>query len=110
MIKGMVIVLTSSVLAWLALDRQAGMRLANVSFTRQHHRRLALTAIVGWTAFLCVLKIQQQAYVETGFDLAIYANVAWHMVHGPMFYDAIFDRNILGGHFSPIYLILGLFY
>ena len=101
-------------LVWLLADRRAGRRLVQWSSglgkEPAKHWTLACASIAAWTAFLCTLKIGQQAAIQTGFDLAIYANVAWHMVHGPWFYDAIFDRNILSGHFSPIYVLIGLIY
>ncbi len=115
MVKVGLIALAGLTLLWLLADRRSGQRLARWSSSlerapQQTHRGLAFVLIVAWTVILCFVKVQQQALIQTGFDLAIYANVAWHMVHGPIFYDAIFDRNILGGHFSPIYLLLGLFY
>jgi len=66
--------------------------------------------IVTWTVFFCYVKASQQVWFKTGLDLAIYASLAWHMVHGPLFYDTILDRNLLGHHFSPIFLLIGSLY
>ncbi len=114
-VKVPLISLSIIALIWLLADRRAGHRLAiwssQLEATRpETQRNLMLALIALWTAFLCYLKIQQHIWMKTGFDVAIYANVAWHMVHGPVFYDALFDRSILGGHFSPIYLVIGIFY
>lgn len=114
-VKVPLITLSILTVIWLLVDRRAGQRLASWSSRFEAappktHRYLAFVLIAVWTAFLCFLKIQQHVWMKTGIDLAIYTNVAWHMVHGPIFYDAILYQNILGGHFSPIYLVIGAFY
>lgn len=114
-VKTPLIAIAAMILLWLLVDRRAGQRLASWSSrfdatSPGTQRRLMLALIVAWTAFLCYLKVQRHVWLRTGFDLSIYTNVAWHMVHGPAFYDAMLDRNILGGHFSPIFLLIGVFY
>ncbi len=115
MVKVPLLVMIGLMLLWLAVDRRAGQRLAVWSsqfeaMRPETQRRLMLTLIVIWTAFLCYLKIQQHVLMKTGMDLAYYANVAWHMVHARSFYVALFDQSTLGLHFSPIYLVIGAFY
>lgn len=114
-VKVPLLAIATLVLVWLAVDRRSGRKLA--SWTSQFEaispdtqRRVMLTLIVLWTAFLCYLKIQQHVLMRTGYDVAYYTNVAWHMVHGPSFYAAFFDQSTLGLHFSPIYLLIGAFY
>jgi len=101
-------------LIWLWVDRNAVRHMQSwmawVNADPRRHRALAMGIIVIWTIFFCYLKAQQQKWFKTGLDLAIYASLAWHMVHGPLFYDSILDRNLLGHHFSPIFLVIGLLY
>ncbi len=114
-VKLPLITLSVLFLTWLFVDRKAGERVSSwkawweTASPRMHdHVILALIAV--WTLFLCYLKIQQHRLFQTGFDLAIYGSVAWHMVHGPIFYGAIYDNNTLSGHFSPIYFLIGGWY
>lgn len=63
-----------------------------------------------FAAFMVYLRQRQYFELQTGWDMAVEANVAWHMVHGPWFYNALDNRSFLGGHFSPIFILLGVVY
>jgi uncharacterized membrane protein len=114
-VKVPLIALAALLIVWLVADRRSGDRLADWSAkiqaaNPQAHRRFAFTLISLWTVFLCYLKVQQHICFQTGIDLAIYENVAWHITHGPIFYESFFNGNVLGAHFSPIHLMIGVVY
>ena len=65
---------------------------------------------VTFTAVLIYLRVRQYFELQTMYDMTVEANVAWHMVHGPWFFNAIDNDSFLGGHFSPVFVLIGLVY
>ena len=84
------------------------VRLENISILR--HRKAAWIFGALFAAFLIALRIRQYFELQLMWDMSVEANVAWHMVHGPWFFNSLDHASFLGGHFSPIFLLLGLAY
>jgi uncharacterized membrane protein len=63
-----------------------------------------------FASFLIYLRIRQYYELQTMWDMAVEANVAWHMVHGPWFFNSLDQSSFLGGHFSPILIGIGYVY
>lgn len=77
-------------------------RLASLNaLTRTQQQRLGWCMGVTFTAVLIYLRVRQYFELQTMYDMTVEANVAWHMVHGPWFFNAIDNDSFLGGHFSP---------
>lgn len=74
------------------------------------HRVFAWSLGSIFTAFLVYLRFRQYFELQTMWDMAVEANVAWHMVHGPWFFNSLDNTSFLGGHFSPVFLLIGLVY
>ncbi len=83
-------------------------RLDRLSLPR--HRLLAWSLGALFASFLIQLGVRQYFELQTVWDMAAHANVAWHMVHGPWFFLSLDNRSLLGEHFSPVMLLVGLPY
>lgn len=80
------------------------------SMSRSQHRKVAWMLGAAFAAFLIHLRIRQYFELQTMWDMAVEANVAWHMVHGPWFFNSLDNTSFLGGHFSPVFVLIGLAY
>lgn len=78
--------------------------------TLSQHRKAAWMLGAAFSAFLIYLRIRQYYELQTMWDMAVEANVAWHMVHGPWFFNSLDNDSFLGGHFSPVFVLIGLAY
>jgi len=86
-------------------------RLASLNaLTRTQQQQLGWCMGVTFTAVLIYLRARQYFELQTMYDMTVEANVAWHMVHGPWFFNAIDNDSFLGGHFSPVFVLIGLVY
>lgn len=74
------------------------------------HRMVAWLCGFVFAAFLIYLRIRQYFELQTMWDMAVESNVAWHMVHGPWFFNSLDNDSFLGGHFSPVFVLIGLAY
>lgn len=74
------------------------------------HRKVAWLFGSFFATFLIYLRVRQYFELQTMWDMAVEANVAWHMVHGPWFFNSLDNDSFLGGHFSPIFVLIGLAY
>jgi len=74
------------------------------------HRKVAWLFGSFFATFLIYLRIRQYFELQTMWDMAVEANVAWHMVHGPWFFNSFDNDSFLGGHFSPAFVLIGLAY
>src|SRR5690348_10931534 len=94
-----------------AFVRQLGNRTADLNvFTIRQQRILGLCVGLSFTGFLIYLRVRQYFELETLYDMTVEANVAWHMVHGPWFFNSLDNDSFLGGHFSPVFVLIGLVY
>jgi uncharacterized membrane protein len=94
-----------------AFVRQLGNRTADLNvFTIRQQRILGWCVGLSFTVFLIYLRVRQYFELETLYDMAVEANVAWHMVHGPWFFNSLDNDSFLGGHFSPVFVLIGLVY
>ncbi len=72
--------------------------------------------MMGWgvgfafTSFLIYLRVKQYFELQTMYDMTVEANVAWHMVHGPWFFNSLDHDSFLGGHFSLVFFLIGAIY
>jgi uncharacterized membrane protein len=80
------------------------------SMSMSQHRKAAWMLGAAFAAFLIHLRIRQYFELQTMWDMAVEANVAWHMVHGPWFFNSLDNDSFLGGHFSPVFVLIGLAY
>ena len=80
------------------------------SMNLSQHRKFAWLFGSFFATFLIYLRIRQYFELQTMWDMAIEANVAWHMVHGPWFFNSLDNDSFLGGHFSPVFVLIGLAY
>lgn len=80
------------------------------SMSMSQHRKAAWVFGAVFAAFLIHLRIRQYFELQTMWDMAVEANVAWHMVHGPWFFNSLDNDSFLGGHFSPVFVLIGLAY
>ena len=98
-------------LASKAITMHAIARVARLnSMCVSRHRMLAWSLGSIFTTFLIYLRFRQYFELQTMWDMAVEANVAWHMVHGPWFFNSLDNDSFLGGHFSPVFLLIGLVY
>jgi uncharacterized membrane protein len=65
-----------------------------------------LAAAQAGTTFSLALLRWEQVHQRT-FDLALYARAAWGLAHGD-FWVPVTDMHVLGTHFAPVLLVLGL--
>lgn len=84
------------------------VRLDSISIPQ--HRKAGWMLGAAFAAFLIYLRTRQYFELQTMWDMAVEANVAWHMVHGPWFFNSLDNTSFLGGHFSPVFLLIGLAY
>jgi uncharacterized membrane protein len=80
------------------------------SMSMSQHRKAAWMLGATFAAFLIYLRVRQYFELQTMWDMAVEANVAWHMVHGPWFFNSLENESFLGGHFSPVFVLIGLAY
>ncbi|THI90505.1 MAG: DUF2079 domain-containing protein [Nitrospira sp. CG24A] len=80
------------------------------SMNLSQHRKFAWVLGSFFAIFLIYLRVRQYFELQTMWDMAVEANVAWHMVHGPWFFNSLDNDSFLGGHFSPVFVLIGLFY
>lgn len=100
---------------WVLASRPAGARLLGAldRFDAQSPKlhRLAAWSLGGlFATFLIYLRLRQFYELQTRWDMAVETNVAWHMVHGPWFFNSFDNRSHLGQHFSPLFVLLGAVY
>ena len=91
---------------WLLLSRAIANHVMTVvirinSMNLSQHRKVAWLFGSFFATFLIYLRIRQYFELQTMWDMAVEANVAWHMVHGPWFFNSLDNDSFLGGHFSP---------
>lgn len=101
--------------AWLlasrAMANHVTAAVARVnSMSMSQHRKAAWMFGAVFAVFLIHLRVRQYFELQTMWDMAVEANVAWHMVHGPWFFNSLDNDSFLGGHFSPIFVLIGLAY
>ena len=101
--------------AWLLASRtMANHVMAAVarinSMNLSQHRTVAWLLGSSFAIFLIYLRVRQYFELQTMWDMAVEANVAWHMVHGPWFFNSLDNTSFLGGHFSPVFVLIGLAY
>jgi uncharacterized membrane protein len=80
------------------------------AFTIRQQRILGWSLGILFTLFLVYLRVRQYFELQTMWDMTVEANVAWHMVHGPWFFNSLDNDSFLGGHFSPVFVLIGLVY
>ena len=80
------------------------------SMSLPQHRKVAWMLGASFAAFLVHLRVRQYFELQTMWDMAVESNVAWHMVHGPWFFNSLDNTSFLGGHFSPAFVLIGLAY
>ena len=100
---------------WLLASRAMANHMASAvarvnSMSLSQHRKIAWMIGSAFAAFLIHLRVRQYFELQTMWDMAVEANVAWHMVHGPWFFNSLDNDSFLGGHFSPIFILIGLAY
>ncbi len=98
--------LTSKAMAIRVMVAVARVNNMNMS----QHRKVAWLFGSFFAAFLTYLRIRQYFELQTMWDMAVEANVAWHMIHGPWFFNSLDNTSFLGGHFSPVFVLIGLAY
>jgi len=101
--------------AWILASRSGFRRTIQLHdhldrWSTAQHRALAWCMGGLFAAFLIYLRIRQYFELQTMWDMTTEANVAWHMVHGPWFFNSLDNRSLLGVHFSPVMLLVGLAY
>lgn len=101
--------------AWLLASRAMANHVVAVvarinSMSMSQHRKVAWMLGAAFAAFLIHLRVRQYFELQTMWDMAVEANVAWHMVHGPWFFNSLDNDSFLGGHFSPVFVLIGLAY
>ncbi len=63
-----------------------------------------------FAACLVFVRVLQFYQLQTNWDTGVEANVAWHMVHGPLFFNSLDNRSALSQHFAPVWFVSGLLY
>lgn len=81
-----------------------------------HERWIVLGVVLAYVAAYALLSIaKHQSFHSTAFDLAVYDQIFWNTIQGRPF-ESTLDRGIcephsfLGGHFSPVLLLLAPLY
>jgi uncharacterized membrane protein len=111
---GMIALLVTIGVSILATDR-AFQRLLYFA-RRLNAATLQQQYMMGWgvgavfTGFLIYLRVRQYFELQTMYDMTVEANVAWHMVHGPWFFNSLDHDSFLGGHFSLVFVLIGAIY
>lgn len=80
------------------------------AFSHRQQRLLGWSIGIVFTLFLIYLRVRQYFELQTMFDMTVEANVAWHMVHGPWFFNSMDNDSFLGGHVSLLFFLLGAIY
>jgi uncharacterized membrane protein len=78
--------------------------------TVKQQRMMGWGVGVAFTGFLIYLRVRQYFELQTMYDMTVEANVAWHMVHGPWFFNSLDHDSFLGGHFSLVFFLIGAIY
>ena len=111
---GMITLLAAIGVSILTTDRiskyllRVGGRLNALTVTQQH--RMGWGIGLAFTGFLISLRVRQYFELQTMYDMTVEANVAWHMVHGPWFFNSLDHDSFLGGHFSLVFFLIGAIY
>ena len=64
----------------------------------------------GLASCLVFVRVVQFFQLQTMWDMSVEANLAWHMVHGPLFFNSLDNRSALSQHFAPVWFVSGLLY
>lgn len=105
------IVLAVAMIASKSWAERLKRRLADLDrMSAAQHRLMAWSVGLLFTTVLIHLRVKQYFELQTMWDMATETNMAWHMVHGPWFFNSLDNRSLLGQHFSPIMLVIGLAY
>lgn len=69
-------------------------------------------AAVAWSLLLAYLAVTRHLALQSGFDLAVFAQIVWATAHGQPFFTSLTAEttNFLGFHFSPILAVLAPLY
>lgn len=110
-----IIILCTVIGVWLLTSKAMVKRMMAVvahlnRMSMSQHRKVAWSLGSLFATFLIYLRIRQYFELQTNWDMAVEANVAWHMVHGPWFFNSLDNTSFLGGHFSPVFVLIGLAY
>ncbi len=110
-----IIILCTAIGVWLLASKAMVKRMMAVvahlnRMSMSQHRKVAWLLGAFFATFLIYLRIRQYFELQTMWDMAVEANVAWHMVHGPWFFNSLDNTSFLGGHFSPVFVLIGLAY
>jgi Predicted membrane protein len=111
---GMIALLLAIGVSILATDRTSQYILyvtgrLNAATVKQQ-RMMGWGGGVAFTGFLIYLRVRQYFELQTMYDMTVEANVAWHMVHGPWFFNSLDHDSFLGGHFSLVFFLIGAIY
>jgi uncharacterized membrane protein len=111
---GLIVLLAASGMAILTADKTFRY-LLHLSdrlnaLTVRHQRMIGWSIGFIFTGGLIYLRVRQYFELQTMWDMTVEANVAWHMVHGPWFFNSMDHDSFLGGHFSPVFFLIGAVY
>lgn len=100
---------------WVLVSRSGFQRIARLQdgieqWSDRQHRTLAWCLGGLFAAFLMWLRTRQYFELQTMWDMTTETNVAWHMVHGPWFFNSLDNRSHLGQHMSPVFFLIGMVY
>mgnify|MGYP006279315899 CR=1 FL=1 len=70
--------------------------------------RTAIPLVV--VAGLVAVKVFEHYIFYSGYDTAIYSNLAWNIAHGKGYFSDVLGRHHLGEHFSPVMFLFAPLY
>lgn len=109
------LMLCVSALGWVAVSKQAVRQVRSLSdwlsTVPESVQRQWVWAFGALLAVVLIgLRLHQYANLQIMWDTAVESNVAWHMVHGPRFFNSWDNRSHLSQHFAPVFILLAPFY
>jgi len=103
--------------AYLVLGRATGTWPYRFSRVTLSNRRSIVALVALITVYVLVLTslsiARHEAFHSHAYDLGIFDQVMWNTAHGRLFENTVmleYARNLLGNHFSPIFLIIAPLY